>query len=258
MSKLYRFNPLVQNLAIELSTYEILNAKIPSAFDGFRIVLIADLHNTRFGKQQERLIKHVIHKKPDLIVFSGDQIDRRRYAIEPVLELVAGLKDVAPMYFITGNHECKSRYGAMTSQRLIEEGLILLDQRSIPINRENSHIWLTGIGEKVTSIEEVFQVLKSPTQDYQILVCHYPHLFDTYVKYGYDLVLAGHAHGGQWRLGRKQGWFAPDQGLLPSYTKGKFIKEKTTMIVSAGLGNSLFPLRINNFPNLVTLVLKSE
>lgn len=256
MIKGYRFNPLVQNYAIEVSTYHVNNHKIPLAFDGYRIVMISDLHNARFGKQQQRLIDHIKRQKPNLIVFTGDQIDRRRYDIQPVLELVQGIHAIAPLYFITGNHERKSRYHEESTQILIHAGMTFLDQKSIPIYIQNEYIYLTGIGEYASSNQEVFKSLKAPQSSFQILLCHYPHLLDTYVHHGFDLVLSGHAHGGQWRMGRKQGWFAPDQGLLPKYTKGLFEKEKTTMVVSAGLGNSMFPLRLNNYPNLVTIVLK--
>ncbi len=258
MSNLYLLNPVVQNQAIEINHYHIINAKIPLSFEGFKIAVVADLHNTRFGKKQERLIHHIKKRQPDIIVFAGDQIDRRRYDIQPVLELVDGLQAVAPMYFITGNHERKSRFGKIAVHLMQQHGAIYLDQKSVALKRGEDHIWLSGIGEKVVDIEEIFQVMRAPVSQYQILLCHYPHLLDTYGRFGYDLVLSGHAHGGQWRILRSEGLFAPDQGLFPKYTKGLYVKEKTSMVVSAGLGNSLFPLRLNNFPNLVMLTLHNS
>jgi predicted MPP superfamily phosphohydrolase len=93
-------------------------------------------------------------------------------------------------------------------------------------------------------------------EDYTVLLSHRPELFDVYVQNGVDLVLSGHAHGGQFRVPFLGGLVAPNQGLFPQYDGGVYKSGKTTMIVSRGIGNSAFPFRINNRPELVIVELK--
>jgi predicted MPP superfamily phosphohydrolase len=95
-------------------------------------------------------------------------------------------------------------------------------------------------------------------ETYTVLLSHRPELFDCYVAKGADLVFSGHAHGGQFRLPFLGGVFAPDQGLFPTYDAGLYQQKGTSMIVSRGLGNSLFPFRVNNRPEIVVVTLLSE
>ena len=161
------------------------------------------------------------------------------------------------MYFITGNHEQKSQYGRLAVDFMKSQQATLLDQQSVKLVLDQHFIWLSGVGADMAEIETHIKDMKAPDHHFQILLCHYPHLIDHYVRAQYDLVLSGHAHGGHWRIGA-QGLFAPDQGFIPTYTKGLYQKEKTSMIVSAGLGNSLMPLRLNNYPNLVLITLQTS
>ena len=93
---------------------------------------------------------------------------------------------------------------------------------------------------------------------YTILLSHRPELFDTYVSGEIDLVLSGHAHGGQFRLPFIGGLYAPGQGFFPKYDAGMYSKETTSMVVSRGLGNSIIPLRFNNRPEIVLIELTGE
>ena len=90
---------------------------------------------------------------------------------------------------------------------------------------------------------------------FQLLLSHRPEFMDMYVRYDIDLVLSGHAHGGQFRLPFLGGLYAPSQGFFPKYDAGLFEEENTKMIVSRGIGNSAFPLRFNNRPELVLITL---
>jgi predicted MPP superfamily phosphohydrolase len=111
---------------------------------------------------------------------------------------------------------------------------------------------LSELQEKIKEREQVQDV-----QPFTILLAHEPQLFDIYAEYDIDLVLCGHAHGGQFRLPFIGGFVAPDQGFLPTYTEGKHEREGATMIISRGLGNSVIPIRLLNRPELVTITLRS-
>lgn len=93
---------------------------------------------------------------------------------------------------------------------------------------------------------------------YSILLSHRPELFEVYAKNNIDLILSGHAHGGQFCLPLIGGLLAPNQGLFPKYDSGIYTQENTNMVVSRGIGNRLFPFRFNNCPEVILIELKSK
>ena len=97
--------------------------------------------------------------------------------------------------------------------------------------------------------------LADTESSYIILLSHRPELFESYVSCNIDLVLSGHAHGGQFRLPFIGGLIAPDQGIFPKYDAGLFTNGSTNMIVSRGLGNSIIPIRFNNRPEVIVIEL---
>ena len=105
-----------------------------------------------------------------------------------------------------------------------------------------------------TKLEE----LHSEKDGFTILLSHRPELFDTYADQGMDLVLSGHAHGGQFRLPFIGGLVAPNQGLFPKYDAGIYTEDNTNMLVSRGVGNSILPFRINNRPEVILIELQAE
>lgn len=241
--------------------------KLPAAFDGFRIAQVADLHDKRFGPGQAVLLASLRAIKPDCIVMTGDLIDRRRRGGGPAAEFVRGAVKIAPVYFVTGNHENWSGKAEEVKRFLIESGAVVLDDRCETIARGSASITLAGVSDETCQRAEkrrdgqevLLPALGRLLQDregFRILLAHHPERLTTYAKAGIDLVFCGHAHGGQFRLPGIGGLYAPGQGVLPKYTAGMYTLAATTMIVSRGLGNSLFPLRLNNCPELVAVTLK--
>ena len=142
----------------------------------------------------------------------------------------------------------------------------MLENDSLEIERSGEKIALVGVNDPSFETDPLqddaavmSEVLKNLVRDdlYSILLSHRPELFETYVKSGANLVLSGHAHGGQFRLPLLGGLFAPHQGFFPKYDAGLFSKQNTNMIVSRGIGNSLFPFRINNRPEIILIILKA-
>ena len=122
-------------------------------------------------------------------------------------------------------------------------------------------ITVAGIGGAYTNIDNLDDTLKKLIEgedNYTILLAHRPDFFDEYVKSGSDLVLSGHAHGGQFRLPFVGGLYAPGQGFLPEYDSGIYTEGSTSMIVSRGIGNSAFPIRFNNRPEIILVELKCK
>ena len=118
------------------------------------------------------------------------------------------------------------------------------------------------IHESFVSDSEIIKTelsnLKYDKNQFSILLSHRPEVFNVYVDNKIDLVLTGHAHGGQIRIPFIGGLIAPNQGIFPKYTSGVFEEDATTMIVSRGIGNSILPYRINNRPELVIVTLKKN
>jgi len=254
------------NTLIVSTEYEIYSSGISENFSGFTIVHISDLHNASFGKNQEQLIKKINKAEPDIIVITGDLIDSRRKGTDNVKKLLENLPEQIDVYFVTGNHEAASKEYNELLKILEDNNVNIMQNENTLIERDGQYINLCGINDPLfltgTSYskendERVAEILGELCTDdfYNILLSHHPEMLDIYAQSAADLVLSGHAHGGQIRLPFIGGLFAPGQGLLPEYTDGIFTQDNTNLIVSRGLGNSVFPLRVNNFPELVTIKL---
>jgi len=226
--------------------------------ESIRIVQLSDLHNASFGKDNSRLLEKVKSLDPDLIVLTGDLIDSTRAKTSVALELSADLVQIAPVYFVSGNHEAWMEGYEKFEKDLMQTGVTVLKNESRQLEINGTTINMAGIEDpyflmnKNSSIEN--ELSKIPASDgLNILLSHRPEYFDAYAQSGYDIVLTGHAHGGQIRLPLIGGMYAPDQGLFPEYDAGVYESGDMNMAVSRGLGNSVLPLRINNPAEIVVM-----
>lgn len=243
------------NWSIATSEYMVVSEEIPSAFDGYRIVQLSDLHNTELGAGNSRLLEKVRAAEPDIIVLTGDTIDAHKTDIPVALNFAAELVKLAPTYFVTGNHESGTREYRTMKPALTERGVHILDDASVLLERGGTSITLTGLNDPgFGAFESSLAALTQDVPGFQILLAHRPERIEEYAATGVDLVFSGHAHGGQIRIpfwGGVMGVFAPGQGFFPEYSSGLHTEGDTQMIVSRGLGNSRFPFRVNNRPEVV-------
>lgn len=258
-----------QNNSIVISNYTHRSRKIPSAFHGYKVLHISDLHNKMFGKNQDYLIKKIKASSPDIIVITGDLIDRRRFDLDTAVCFINKAVDIAPIYYVSGNHEAWSGKYDQIKQSLKDAGVLILDDTSLELLKGENSIQLLGLSDPDfltsnyldgTNTKKLELQLKQWSNDinYKILLSHRPELFSLYIENNIDLIFSGHAHGGQIRLPFLGGLIAPDQGFFPKYTSGPYKNGNTTMFVSRGLGNSIFPFRVFNRPEIVVVTLKSE
>ncbi|AUM65687.1 phosphoesterase [Brevibacillus laterosporus] len=254
------------NTAIQTTKININNEKIPESFDGFTIVQVSDLHNAEFGNNQSRLLNAIKAVSPDFIAVTGDLIDSNHTDVAKAMEFINGAIEIGPVYYVTGNHEARSDQYAKLKQQMLEAGVIMLEDEGTTIKREGASIQLFGLNdpnftatddayESTAMVDTKLKAMLSKNNEYTILLSHRPELFDIYAENSIDMVLSGHAHGGQVRLPFIGGLVAPNQGFFPKYSEGVHEKEQTKMIVSRGLGNSIIPVRINNRPELVVITL---
>lgn len=203
------------NNSVLVSHYFIKSSKLPSKFNGYKIVQISDLHNKVFPKNNKRLIKNIEDENPDAIFITGDLIDRRRYDEEKALMLIKEIKSIAPIYYVTGNHEAWSEKFLSLEDKLLENEVIVLRNDSVSIKRGESEIFISGVDDPAFNTKgysedyKDYNIVKEEIQKinkkglYNILLCHRPELFSLYVDEKIDLVFTGHAHGGQVILDRK-------------------------------------------------------
>lgn len=254
------------NTALMITEVPIVSKKIPENFSGYRIAQISDLHNAQFGKDNANLLEKLRSCNPDIIVLTGDLVDSYQTDIAVSIAFAQKAAQIAPVYYVTGNHESRiSQYNALL-EGLSDSGVTILQNASVALEKAGEQITLLGVqdpsfqtdylfGDAQSVMDSVLSQMMADTQGYTILLSHRPELFDIYAENGVDLVLTGHAHGGQFRLPFVGGLIAPGQGFFPEYDAGVFTSNHTSMVVSRGIGNSILPLRINNRPEIVVVEL---
>lgn len=253
------------NTALVIHEVTIASERLPEAFSGLRIVQISDLHNAEFGEDNEKLLRMLEEAEPDIIVITGDLIDSRYTDTETALTFSVKAAELAPTYYVTGNHEARVPDDFYKLEREMKErGIRVLHGESEHIKKDGAAIRLAGIDDLSFYAREypyeegetlILQELETLRENdmYTVLLSHRPELFDTYVSSGVDLVFSGHAHGGQLRLPFAGGIFAPGQGFFPDYDAGLYTEGRTSMIVSRGIGNSIIPFRVNNRPEIIAV-----
>jgi predicted MPP superfamily phosphohydrolase len=258
------------NYALELNTYSISSQRLPKAFDGFRIAHISDLHNTGMGQENAELLKLLRQSERDIIAITGDLIDSRNTNIVIALDFIKEAMEIAPCYYVTGNHEARIAEYPNFRAAMEAAGVIVLEDEKTTISIDGETITVIGVNDPIfipgyqsdkaqMLMSGVLESLRAPQEDgFTILLSHRPKLFDVYVQSDLDLVLSGHAHGGQFRLPFVGGVYVPSQGWFPKYDAGLFTENNTNMIVSRGIGNSAFPFRINNRPEVILIELHTQ
>lgn len=244
--------------------YEIVNTKIPEAFDGYRILHLSDLHSKSFGYEGVNLIEACEEFHPDVIMFTGDLFSRSEniFTIKQKVPLMKSLNEIAPVYYVWGNHEADVPDKAkLMNGRLHDEGITVLRNEKVRIYSGDDYINLYGLELEPKyyknddgsyknlprlSLETLNKKLGRPEEDkFNVLMAHTPMPFETYAEWGADFTLSGHCHGGVIRIGNV-GLLSPERKLFPKYTKGLYLCEtdsgKAVMEVSAGLGK----FRMNN------------
>ena len=256
---------------IAVRKFVVESEKIPAGFDGCRIVHISDLHGRWFGAEQEKLLEAVRRQKPEVILMTGDWVDRDYQGEDErcCQVVVKGLLEIAPVYGIIGNHEARAKHRSYLIEELSRLGVCLLLDETIVLKRRCDSIHLVGFEtpyqaplkedlSELKRLEEEYREALNPRKAegesvYRLVMAHRPELIDMYQQLELDLVLSGHAHGGLMRLPVGYRLLAPGQSWFPKYTHGMYQKEETRMIVSCGLGGP----RIFIQPEIGVIVLKN-
>lgn len=257
---------VITNIGIETTHVTVNNKKIPQEFSGFKIAQVSDLHNR---KPWDKVTEAIEKEKPDIIVITGDLVDSSHTDFDAAAEFINSAVKIAPVYYVTGNHEAWLDNFEEFEKRLADLGVNMLDNKNIQISKDGAKINLAGVKDPDFTERESFEGIQGAIvtenlksllnhEYYNVVLSHRPELFKEYVNMQANLVLTGHAHGGQVRIPFVGGLIAPNQGFFPDYTEGIYSKNGTDMVVSRGLGNSVIPIRVNNTPELILITLQNS
>lgn len=255
------------NNVIETDEYTFASAGLPREFDGFRVVQLSDLHGRQFGAGNARLLAAVEKAKPDLIALTGDFVDAQS-DVSDIVPLIEGLVKLAPVYYVTGNHEWGSGQARTVVRTLKDMGVHCLENEFESVERAGAHILIAGVhdpnglADQKTPEQLAAEVYAYEACPYWLLLAHRNNVFNgRYCRLGANLALCGHAHGGIIRLPFTDGLVDTMMTPFPSFTSGFYHCddencEGAWVFVSRGLGNSPhWALRLFNHPQVAVITL---
>lgn len=260
------------NITLDVEFIDLKTDKLTEVFDGYKIAHVSDYHNTKNTFLTDAVLSALNEEKPDIILLTGDLVDCRKTDIAKGIEFVEEISKIAPVYYVTGNHECNI---SIDSQQAFDDMIadlkalgvtVLRNEKSVVELDSGEHFNLFGIDDPYFHCENFTQIMETTDglcselvidrDEFNVLLAHHPEQLEVYAQYGFDYVYSGHAHGGQGRL-FGIGLIAPDQGLFPKYTSGTYTEGDTTLVVSRGIGNSIAPVRIFDRPHLIITTIKT-
>ena len=251
--------------ALKIEYYSLTSDKLTAPV---RIVFLSDLHNCTYGgAEQSGLWKKIVNAQPDFVLFGGDVIDFQG-GTEHAIQLMKMVKEKYSCAYASGNHEVMRDDTEEFYDAVASLGIPVLHGAYSDITVHEQKIRLCGIVNVYDNPDQLESACQSPADDrYNVLLLHQPEQLDEVINEAknsaFDLVLSGHAHGGQWRIPHllDQGLYAPDQGILPHYTTGMYNYGDTVHIISRGLAKPprmIFIPRIFNRPELSVITVKAE
>ena len=257
------------NTRLVTNEYELLYPNLPEAFDGYRIAVLSDIHGAEFGRNNEQLVKKVSDAHPDIIAITGDLIDRYNTPpIERQLEiadmLISDLVNIAPVYFITGNHDWDSGELHRIEGMLNGHGATVLRNQYTLLEKGSQSVILAGTddpngpADMITPDVFIDQIRESQGDGFLVVLEHRNGNLPLYSELGVDLLICGHAHGGIIRLPFTDGLIGPKRKLFPTHTSGVYSMLETNMVVSRGLGSPLGWMRLFNNPHIPVVILRVD
>ncbi|MCI9121240.1 MAG: metallophosphoesterase [Oscillibacter sp.] len=252
------------NRSLQVTAFFPAFQTLPEGFDGCRVVVLGDLHSTFFGEKNSLLLETVQEQRPEYIFLVGDLVDAFR-EIPPgyAAEAAAGLRAIAPVYYVTGNHEWAAGDVPELKETLEAQGVTVLSNEFVPLERGGDQIILAGIDDPngyadqktpETVAAEVYAAWGNP---FWLLLAHRNNLFaERYSLLGAELVVSGHGHGGLVRLPFTDGLVSTERTFFPSYTAGMYEANGSALFVTRGLGNTGRTFRLFNRPEVAVITLR--
>lgn len=246
------------NRTLDFEEFTIIHSQSDSSIS---IIHLSDLHFSSLRVDTEVMLEQIKEKGPDIIAITGDIVGTRTDILQSgVFEFIERVTQVAPVYFVSGNHENNNRDSRVLYDNMSANGVTILNNQSVIGQINGINIIIAGLqyGSCSVTINSASEAIKD---SFVLLLTHKPKWGTVYAYYGGararitpNLILSGHIHGGQIRVfGR--GLLCPDTFLFPRYASGLYTSDGAQMIVSRGIGNSVIPWRINNRPHIPIITL---
>jgi len=254
------------NTSLQVERFTYGSNALPAGFDGCTLVQLSDLHGAQFGENNEKLLAAVAEADPDYIFLTGDLLDRFRETPHSyAAALCDALSDIAPVYYVTGNHEWALPDVRSLKKAIAATGTTVLTNEFVTLERGGDSILLAGIddpngfADQKTPEALAKEVKEARGDGFWLLLAHRNNYFEKqYSLLGADLVISGHAHGGLIRLPFTDGLIGVERNLFPSYTDGFYQVNGSDLFVSRGLGNSGRSFRLFNRPQVAVITLTDE
>lgn len=251
-----------QNFTLQVETVELSFESLPPQFDGLRVAELSDLHGRSFGKNNVRLLRALQKARPDMICICGDLFDEKTdlSMLEPLL---TGLTDIAPVYYVTGNHEWQVKNLREILQKMRAWGVTVLENEERVLFRGGAEMVVAGVHDPCgpydmkTPAALVRELRSAQGNDFILMLSHRNDELAMWSQLGVQLVLSGHCHGGVVRLPFVGGVFGTRRELFPEYDAGVYRQDGTTLFVSRGLGYTNVHFRLFNRPHVPIMILRS-
>ncbi len=251
-----------QNFTLQVETVELFFESLPPQFDGLRVAELSDLHGRSFGKNNVRLLRTLQKARPDMICICGDLFDEKTdlTMLEPLL---TGLTDIAPVYYVTGNHEWQVKNLREILQKMRAWGVTVLENEERVLSRGGAEMVVAGVHDPCgpydmkTPAALVRELRSAQGNDFILMLSHRNDELTMWSQLGVQLVLSGHCHGGVVRLPFVGGVFGTRRELFPEYDAGVYRQDGTTLFVSRGLGYTNVHFRLFNRPHVPIMILRS-
>ncbi len=251
-----------QNFTLQVEPVELFFESLPPQFDGLRVAELSDLHGRSFGKNNVRLLRTLQKARPDMICICGDLFDEKTdlTILEPLL---TGLTDIAPVYYVTGNHEWQVKNLREILQKMRAWGVTVLENEGRVLSRGGAEMVVAGVHDPCgpydmkTPAALVRELRSAQGNDFILMLSHRNDELAMWSQLGVQLVLSGHCHGGVVRLPFVGGVFGTRRELFPEYDAGVYRKDGTTLFVSRGLGYTNVHFRLFNRPHVPIMILRS-
>ena len=241
---------------------ELFFESLPPQFDGLRVAELSDLHGRSFGKNNVRLLRTLQKARPDMICICGDLFDEKTdlTMLEPLL---TGLTDIAPVYYVTGNHEWQVKNLREILQKMRAWGVTVLENEGRLLSHGGAEMVVAGVHDPCgpydmkTPAALVRELRSAQGNDFILMLSHRNDELAMWSQLGVQLVLSGHCHGGVVRLPFVGGVFGTRRELFPEYDAGVYRQDGTTLFVSRGLGYTNVHFRLFNRPHVPIMILRS-
>lgn len=254
------------NKSLQTEQFTYTDARLPGGLDGLRMVHLSDLHGAVFGRDNAHLLSAVVEARPDVIVITGDLVDENTARPEAYAAFLGeSLAEIAPTYYVTGNHEwaCGMEAVETIKQSLADGGVTVLTNEFVCVERGGDTIVLAGIDDPNGYADQkspealATEVYAACGDPYWVLLAHRNDRFESeYSLLGADLTVSGHGHGGCIRLPLTDGLLGTQHNLFPSHTAGFYENNGARQFVSRGLGNIGMTFRVFNRPQVAVITLE--